>query len=101
MNLSLHVPESSEADYELRLKLEKARELATARIGQWEQHSEDAHQLAWVVVNTASRMIYARAGTAALKHAVDTCCALLRAADAVDLLNGDIGPLTGLTDHAA
>ncbi|MGI4877646.1 MAG: hypothetical protein ACRYG4_09195 [Janthinobacterium lividum] len=72
----------------LRAKLRIARDIASRGLGDWDQHTIEAHQIFGIIAALASRHVCARVGPDTLRRAVDTCRRLLVSANAIDAIEG-------------
>ncbi len=85
--ISTFVPGCADPDERrLRERLQKARDMATARAG----HLQDGHarQLNWMVVELSSAHVYAPVDCERLGAAADQCLRLICAASAAEYIEG-------------
>lgn len=74
----------------LRGKLSIARDVASAEIGRWRDHSLAAHELYGRVIQTACQSIYAPVSVDHLEIAVQLCRRLLLCASQTDFLEMEV-----------
>jgi len=73
---------------ELRRRLSMARCVASAAIGRWHEHTDEARQIYSIIAQTACEFVYANVPIETLDAAVTLCRRLLVAARLIEELKG-------------